>query len=66
MGEDVALEIDAGGDFDQAQAVVVEPENGALGNVQDALAALARIGAAEGQVIDPIDELGGLTLDDDR
>ena len=62
MGEDVPLEIDTGRDLDQSQAFPGQVEHRALGDVEDALTALARVLAAEGQVVDLLDKLGCLAL----
>jgi len=63
--EDVALEVDSRCNFDQSQACRVEFEHGALGDVENFLAALDGVFTAESEVLDPFDELGDLALADD-
>src|SRR5581483_4347264 len=60
--EHVALQIDAGRDFLDHQAIVFQLDHAALGNVSDALAALAPDAAAEGDVLARLHELPGAAL----
>ena len=57
-GQNVALQVDAGRDLDQLQAGGRQPEDAALGDVQDGLAGLDGGRAAERDVVDLFDELG--------
>src|SRR4051794_41403622 len=50
--EDVAIEVAARRDLDELDAALAQPEHGALRHVEDALPALLRIAAAEGDLLD--------------
>ena len=58
FGEDVGLEVEAFGDFDEAEAAGDELEDGALGDVEDLLAIAESGGAVEADVLDFLHKLG--------
>ena len=62
LPEDVALDVDPGRDLDQHQAVGLEREHRALGDVADLLAALAGEPAVERDLADLGHELAELAL----
>ena len=57
MRQDVALDVDAGRDFDQLHAARRALEDATLGHVEHGLAGLGGVGAAEGDLLDRLDEL---------
>src|SRR5690606_5696895 len=50
--QNIGLEFHPGGDLGQFDPLGGEPEDGALGDVEDVLTALLRVGAAEGYALD--------------
>ena len=66
MREDVALEIDAGGDFDQFQSALDQPERTAFGDIENGLPALECVLAVEGQLFHYADEFLQCTFPGDR
>ena len=65
LAEHVALEVDAGRDLDEHEAVVGEGEDRSVGDVADLLAALARQVAVERDLAHALHELGQPALADD-
>src|SRR5215207_4283671 len=61
-GENVALEVEARRDLDELDAALAQPEHGAFGHVEHALPALLRVAAAEGDLLDRLDELRPLAV----
>ena len=64
--EDVALDVDAGRDFDQLEPPGRQRKDAALGDVEHALPARGRVGAAERHVLHGLDEFARLGLLQDR
>jgi hypothetical protein len=62
VGEDVALELDAGGDLDELQSAGCDGEHAALGDVEHRLAGLDRKLARIGDLLDRLDELAHAPL----
>ena len=60
VAQDVALDVDPRRDLGQLHAGRRAPEHAALGDVEHRLAGLGRIGAAEGDLLDRLDELARL------
>lgn len=63
--EDVALEVDAGGDLGEGEAVGQESEDGALGDEEDGLAGFGGAGAAKSDLWERGAELGNAAFFDD-
>ena len=57
LGEDVALEIDAGREFRDRDAVLLEPQHATFGDVDDFLPLRDRSRAGERDLLDRFDEL---------
>src|SRR2546430_15510441 len=57
MRQDVLFGIDARGDLDEFQSVCGALKYAALGHIKYRLPGLGRVGAAEGDLLDPVDEL---------
>ena len=54
-----------GRDLDEFHAVRRPPEHAALGHIEDSLSDFGRVGAAEGDLLDLVDEFRGLAFPDD-
>ena len=57
LGENIALEIDAGRDLGDRHAFALEPHDTTLGHVDDLLSLRDRARAGEGDLLDGVDEL---------
>jgi len=66
VAQHVRARVEARRDLHERHAAALEAQDGALGHVEDLLAAPARVLAAEGDALDARDELADLAGRDDR
>ena len=63
--EDIGLEVDSRGHFDQFQTLLTQPEHATLRHIQDLLSPRRGVDSAEGAMLDALDKLPGLAFGDD-